>query len=175
MRLRYPVLVVFFAASFIGCGVPQTLSTTTPKATVKAPSFVNAWAGGNLAVERAQKISAYAFLSAVIQVKEQPRPPVEPSPPVAARELTGVTADSSIDWNCVAVAETGGDFTMHGSSYSSAYGVMNEAVRENAPAEVAARILAGTASPDEQLQMAQSIAARFGIDAWAPGTAARCG
>jgi len=84
------------------------------------------------------------------------------------------TFSNGIDWACVALAETGANYTMHGSAYSSAYGVMNQAVRENSSPDVAARILAGTASPGEQLTMAQSIAAKHGIHAWAAGTAARC-
>lgn len=63
---------------------------------------------------------------------------------------------------------------MHGSAYSSAYGVMNEAVRENSSPAVAARILTGRATPAEQLRMAERIEARFGVRAWAEGTVALC-
>ena len=73
------------------------------------------------------------------------------------------------DWNAIAQCETGGDWTMHGSTYSSALGIMNQAVRENASADVAARVLTGTATRDEQIAIAERMAARFGIHAWACG------
>jgi hypothetical protein len=88
-------------------------------------------------------------------------------------EVITSTGDG-VDWDCVAVAETGADYTMHGSAYSSAYGVMDQAVRENAPPDVADRILAGTATKEEQLAMAQSIARKFGLQAWARSTYERC-
>ena len=81
---------------------------------------------------------------------------------------------TAFDWDCVANAETGGDFHMHGSHYSSAYGVMNQAVRENAPPEIANKILSGTATPTEQLKMAEEIVVKFGVNAWAKGTVKRC-
>lgn len=54
------------------------------------------------------------------------------------------------------------------------YGVMNEAVRENASADVAARILSGRASVAEQTAMAQSVLDRHGVHAWAEGTVEKC-
>lgn len=85
-----------------------------------------------------------------------------------------IAHENRYDWECISIAETGGDWTAHGPSYSSALGVMNQAVRENSPPDVAARILAGTASRAEQITMASRIADRFGIDAWAASTVARC-
>ena len=78
------------------------------------------------------------------------------------------------DWDCFAIAETGGDWTMHGSSYSTGLGIMNQAVRENATSEVAARALAGRASKAEQIAIGERIAARFGIRAWAASSVAKC-
>ena len=78
---------------------------------------------------------------------------------------------SDATWWRVAVCETGGDVHMHGSVYSSAFGVLNEAVREEADDDASAsRILAGSASYDEQLRMAKREANRYGITAWAWGT-----
>lgn len=76
---------------------------------------------------------------------------------VAAREF---------NWPALSICETGGDFTAHGSKYSSAYGVLNQAVRENSPPDVAARILAGRASVVEQTRMAIALEHRHGIHAW---------
>lgn len=85
------------------------------------------------------------------------------------------SSQQGIDWDCVAIAETGGNFHMHGSAYSSAYGIMNEAVRENATPEVASRVLNGTASKDEQLAIAEAIARRFGFrQSWGWLTVQKC-
>lgn len=78
------------------------------------------------------------------------------------------------DWDCIALAETGENWQMHGSSYSSGIGVMNQAVRENATADVADRVFAGRASKAEQVAIGERIAARFGIRAWAAGTVDKC-
>lgn len=78
-------------------------------------------------------------------------------------------------WSCVADVETGSDYRAHGRSYSSAFGMLNQAVRDRAdtPAS-AARILAGTASSQEEIRAAWRETVRFGPGAWAPGTVARC-
>lgn len=79
------------------------------------------------------------------------------------------------DWNgCVAIHETSGDFTAHGSDFSSAYGVMNKAVREHAYPDAAQRILSGTSPMLEQLAMAKGVADEHGITAWDPVTVAAC-
>lgn len=79
------------------------------------------------------------------------------------------TVAAAIDWDAIAMCETGADWTMHGPRYSSALGVMNQAVREHAPPDVAQRILSGTATRDEQIAMAESVRAELGIHAWACG------
>lgn len=94
---------------------------------------------------------------------------------LTTRKPESVPAAASLDWDCVARVETGTDFTMHGPSYSSAYGVMDAAVRENASPPIAERILAGTAAPSEQLAVAQRIEREHGPHAWASATVARCG
>lgn len=84
------------------------------------------------------------------------------------------TAPEVWDWNCVALHETGGDWTAHGPSYSSALGIMDAAIRENASPDVAARVLAGTATRAEQIAIGEQIVDRFGVNAWAPSTVAAC-
>lgn len=133
---------------------------------------VNVIAVANRAVER-RRDEQVMFLVVGSRAKEQPnRLPSEPSS--VSSPIVTVPTTSSWDWNCVAVAETGGDWTAHGSAYSSALGVMNEAVRENATPDVAARILSGTASRQEQIDMAQRIYDRFGPTAWGTLTVEKC-
>ena len=70
------------------------------------------------------------------------------------------------DWDAVARCETGGNWNMTGSYYSTGLGMMNQAIRENSPPDVAQRELSGTASVNEIKQTAETIAARHGIQSW---------
>ena len=132
---------------------------------------VNPMVAADAALQRQREIVVLTMIAARASA-----PTVEARPVAAVpARSTATGAASSWSWDCVATAETGGDWTAHGPSYSSALGVMNEAVRENAPADVAVRILNGTASRDEQIAMAQSILSRHGEGAWAWQTRQRCG
>lgn len=87
----------------------------------------------------------------------------------AARRLSAppsVAAHSDAWWDAIAQCETGSDFTMHGSIYSSAYGIINAAIHQNASPDSAARILSGTASKAEQLAVAKAVWAYAGDRAW---------
>lgn len=129
-------------------------------------------------VEKRQQLAALRWLATFVPVTAIPPTRVAVTGTqtfVHSSESPPTTpAVNGFDWSCVATAETGADFSAHGPSYSSAYGVMDEAVRENAPPDVAARIIDGTASAAEQLAMAESVEAKHGMRAWAPGTVARC-
>lgn len=97
--------------------------------------------------------------------------PPAPAPPVTSY----VTRNSFSSWQCVADAETSGNWQAHGPQYSSAFGMLNEAVRERADSPAsAARILAGTASHQEQIDAAERELARFGVGAWGVLTRAKC-
>lgn len=80
-----------------------------------------------------------------------------------------------VSWDCVGTAETGNVYSTHGSEYSGPFGMLNQAVRERADTpEVAARILAGTASPGEQRRAAWREDLAFGPGAWGVLTRAKC-
>lgn len=81
---------------------------------------------------------------------------------------------TGVDWDCVAMAETGGNWRMSGSRYSTALGIMDQAVRENATPEVAVRALNGTATREEQIAIGESIVRKFGLRAWAYSTYLKC-
>jgi len=76
----------------------------------------------------------------------------------------------SYPWDRIATCETSGNFGLAGSEYSTAYGILDQAVWENAPHDVALLILSGKSQPIVQLKLAERIATRFGITAWAGGT-----
>ena len=70
------------------------------------------------------------------------------------------------NWDAVAQCETGSDWNMTGSYYSTGLGMMNQAITENSPPDVAQRELSGTASVNEIKETAETIAARHGIRSW---------
>lgn len=73
------------------------------------------------------------------------------------------------DWYAIANCETGGNWNMTGSYYSTGLGIMNQAIRENSPPAVAAREMAGTATVLEIVATGRRIEERFGIHAWGCG------
>lgn len=73
------------------------------------------------------------------------------------------------DWYAIADCETGRDWNVTGSLYSTGLGMMNEAIRENSPPDVAARELTGTATILEIVGTARTIATRHGIHSWGCG------
>lgn len=74
-----------------------------------------------------------------------------------------------IDWFAIAGCETGGDWHVTGSTYSTGEGMLNDAIRENSPPDVAARELAGMSSVWEIIGTAKRVEARFGVHAWGCG------
>lgn len=75
------------------------------------------------------------------------------------------------DWYAIAQCETGGNWNVTGPRYSTGLGMMNQAIRENSPPEVAARELAGTATVVEIVLTAREIARKHGIHSWGCGKA----
>ncbi len=126
------------------------------------------------------------------ELASRPAPAVVAATPKQARALwwAAVASRGRVDWHAdgynwlaLAKCETGGnanaslpgpaDWHMHGSVYSSAFGVVNEGVRQYASSpESAQRILNGTASPEEQLAMAVALERDNGIGGWGCAPAA---
>jgi hypothetical protein len=77
-----------------------------------------------------------------------------------AAATSGLWHTDGYDWQALARCETGADWRMHGSVYSTAFGIMNGA------GEMTAAALAGTASPDDQVRIAIAVERRAGIRAW---------
>lgn len=147
------------------------------------PSSVNTWAAADAAVS--QQLAVYVFTvraAAAVQAREphpheeQPESTVTPilavaaatSPPISPPSTGGV-------WACIANAETGGDVTMHGSVYSTAFGLMNQIVTDYGTPEVAARIFAGQGTFAEELDIATRFAADNGFGGWGERTKQKCG
>lgn len=75
----------------------------------------------------------------------------------------------AVYWFPIARCETGANWQMHGSRYSTGLGIMNAAVRENASPDDAALLLSGRAPISLQIELAKRIERRFGVHAWACG------
>jgi len=70
------------------------------------------------------------------------------------------------DWPAIANCETGGNWNVTGSYYSTGLGMMNAAIIENSPPDVAQRELSGTATVLEIVATARQIEAKHGIHSW---------
>jgi len=125
-------------------------------------------AGLALAV-RAENDRRFILAVAEAAAKEVRTPP--PSEAVASVP----TGSGGVNWACVADAETGSDWSMHGATYSTAYGMINDIVYEYASPEVQQRVFSGTASPAEQTDIAARFAADHGTGGWGSLTRQKCG
>ena len=161
LRFRFaPLLAVLV---FAGCGgdVPVShVETQTRPATTTSIQIGTAVT----ATTSSTTIDWGGVQRWVAGVNRKQRTPVLTGP-----ALSGPPASSSVDWDAIARCETGSNWQAHGSRYSSGLGILNQAVRENATPEIAARVLAGVASREEQIAIGERIRARFGIGAWTCG------
>ncbi len=163
MRLRALVLV---AAALTACGTPQHLEVK--KATPQMHSSFSAWATGDAALQLSRYRLAL-FAAAVSAVQPEPAPA---SPEVAPPDLPPAAASP---WPCIAEAETGSDWTMHGSTYSTAFGMVNDIIEDYGSPEQQAAVFSGTASPETQIDIASRFAADHGFGGWGELTKQKCG
>lgn len=121
-----------------------------------------------------------AFIVGSVHAAEQPPPsfPVEPrsvvtSPTVTTAEPTSLT--QSDVWACIAEAETGSDYTMHGSTYSTAFGMVNDIIYDYGTPEEQQAVFSGTASKEQQIAIASRFAGEHGFGGWGKLTKQKCG
>src|SRR5690242_108984 len=106
-----------------GCSRPKSFDSLSVRQT-KEPSpmvqTVNVQGAADAAVSNAQRET---FLR-VVAWNQAVQPVNVPDPPdVLLPARTSVQShDPSSPWDCIATAETGGDYSMHGSTYSTAFG-----------------------------------------------------
>ncbi len=146
---------------------------------------VNVWAFADSAFRLQLRAYIFSVLVAAARARENPPSPLveparaSPAPPepdnAPAATTPEVQPGTGGVWSCIANAETGGDFTMHGSTYSTAYGIINDIVYEYASPEVQARVFSGTASASEQLDIVTRFAADHGFGGWGVLTREKCG
>lgn len=171
MHLRRQCQVAVIACLLVvSCGSkPKTFDAVSVRSERSVGSTmqtsVNVSAAGDGAILLRQR-QTFIWASAYRAPEPEKEQPVPVTSEPALLRSQGVTDAPAYNWDALAVCETGDDWTAHGSRYSSALGILNQAVYENATEEVAARILNGTASREEQIAVAESIAAKHGIRSW---------
>jgi hypothetical protein len=102
----------------------------------------------------------------------KPTPVTTTTVPKVVLTITSPDAEGMIDaifaykWGKVAVCETGGNWTMHGSVFSGALGIRNNVWLAYGGGQYAPH--AGLADPSEQITIARRIQASAGIPNYVP-------
>jgi hypothetical protein len=109
-----------------------------------------------------------------LRAKEQPvGVSSEPSSVTTPPPVVTVPATSSL-WDCIATAETGGDYSMHGSTYSTAFGMVNDIIYEYGTPEEQSAVFSGTATKAQEIDIASRFAADHGFGGWGALTRQKC-
>ena len=64
---------------------------------------------------------------------------------------------------------------MHGATYSTAFGMVNDIIYEYGTPEEQAAVFSGTATPEQQIDIASRFAADHGFGGWGVLTKQKCG
>lgn len=176
------VLMSFFAFSFAltGCGSKTFDSvevTRGPSVGIPRPQIVNTFRAGSMAIGQ-RRADAFTWLGAIHNeeqpVASEPRSVTTPhhaSPVVTVAPARLVQSDV---WACIAEAETGSDWTMHGSTYSTAFGMVNDIIEDYGTPEQQQAVFSGTASQVTQIDIASRFAADHGFGGWGELTRKKC-
>lgn len=171
MPLRRQLVVAVLALSCaLSCGSKSKtfdVSIRRPEVGPNVQTSVNVVAAASRAIGQQRRD---AFIWAAAGPKEQPESIAqEPSVPVAAS-----LAQSDV-WACIAQAETGSDYTMTGSVYSTAFGMINDIIYDYGSPEEQAAVFSGTASKETQIAIASRFANEHGFGGWGELTKQKCG
>jgi hypothetical protein len=82
----------------------------------------------------------------------------------AARRAAELAPKTGVDWDGIARCETGGNWSMQGSSYSGGLGFANSTWTGFGGRQFAPN--AGMASREEQIHIAERVYARYGLSGW---------
>lgn len=169
MRATTVGLVVVLCVVGGGCGRPKTFDSVRvvrlqPPIVLAAPEprAPSAIGAANLALA-VRSEDQQRFILVMATASESRTPP------------HSEVVVSAVDWPCVAEAETGSDWSMHGATYSTAYGMVNDIIYEYATPDVQQRVFSGTASAAEQTDIADRFAADHGTGGWGARTREKCG
>lgn len=82
----------------------------------------------------------------------------------AAAEKAALTPHTGVNWDGIAECETGGNWSMSGSSFSGGLGFANTTWRGFGGGQFASN--AGYASREQQIVVAERVYARYGLSGW---------
>lgn len=171
------VAVLLAFSSGLSCGSKPEFVVVRPIHQTREHSMRSQFANTTEAADEAiaaRDRAVFAWVAAS-QVKVQPLP-TDPSP-VTPPVHSGVTvaAAPSSPWDCIAEAETGSDYTMHGSTYSTAFGLVNDIIFEYGTPEEQSAVFSGTATREQEIDIASRFAADHGFGGWGALTRQKCG
>ena len=119
-----------------------------------------------------------AYIVSEVNREVQPQsladPPAVTTPNRAPRDSMTTVATETTPWSCIAAAETGTNWHMVGSTYSTAFGMVNDIIRQYGTPQEQADVFSGTASPSEQVDIASRFAAQNGFGGWGVLTREKC-
>jgi hypothetical protein len=179
VRLRRLCLVSLSTCVLVltGCGHPKSFNEVQvqqPRGPKQMQQSVNALSAADegIALRHRDEI---AFIEAVAwNHAVQPLPSIT-DPPVVLLPDAPVQATVSSPWDCIAAAETGADYTMHGATYSTAFGVINDIVYQYGTPDEQRQIFSGTASKETQIAVVSRFTAQHGFGGWGVLTKQKCG
>lgn len=121
-----------------------------------------------------------AWVAGVATVEQRARADSTPQAVPVATPASSTVASSNASassgpWSCIAEAETGSDWTMHGATYSTAFGMVNAIIYEYGTQDEIAAVFSGTASAAQQIDIASRFAAQHGFSGWGVLTKQKCG
>jgi hypothetical protein len=152
------------AADASAAGTPALPKISTPD----QPEFGFTGVAGGVAILTA-RAEAVRILNAAIAaaarraVAAQPR--ASSGPGASSQQGASSGPDGgSVNWDAIARCETGGNWSMHGSSYSGGLGFANTTWNGFGGREFAGN--AGDATREQQITVALRVYARYGLSGW---------
>lgn len=184
MRSPRPFVIsvtVALIAITAGCGSkPKTFNVKSVKQELAPMRTVSpdVYAAADVALAF-RKAADEQFVMAVISAEQREQQRVEAVKLQVRVDRDASTrppaaASSSDVFACIANAETGNDWTMHGSTYSTKYGLVNDIIRDYGSPEVQARVFSGTASDAEQLDIVRRFTGEHGFGGFGSLTRQKC-
>jgi Transglycosylase-like domain len=128
------------------------------------PSELTDLSGAELAVAR-RSVSAARPVEGVLLTHAATKTEQERvAAAAAAAAAVELRSHTGVDWDGIARCETGGNWSMQGSSFSGGLGFANTTWRSFGGGEFAAN--AGQASREQQIVVAERVYARYGLSGW---------
>jgi hypothetical protein len=178
-RRKVQVGGTILLAFLSGCGSlrPKTFDVSIRRPvrqeTMHSQRFANPLSAADTALLH-RALEEFAWAAAYRAPEPEKEQPVSvTSTPSLSSGVTEAAGQSV--WDCIAEAETGSDYTMHGSTYSTAFGMVNDIIYDYGTPEEQQAVFSGTASKETQIAIASRFANDHGFGGWGELTRQKCG